>query len=1109
MTAETSSRRRHKVHAVVAAILGAATTSGALLGTSRANAQQAADQSPQAGASGPAAPAGAASAPVQLEEITVTGSRIKRTTDFTTPTPTTVIDASTMESLGIVNVGQALQMTPTNLSAFTPATTGNSPYFVGSYIPDLRGLNPYFGTRTLTLIDTQRAVPTNQGDGFDLNFIPQVLVQRIDTVTGGASAAYGSGAMSGVVNIILDRKLEGGRINADFSETSHSDARDRHVSAAFGQGFFDDRLHLVIGGEYEKQDGLGCQDVRTWCAQDQGLYPIAYAPLTYQSTDVYGTNLRDAQVNANGVFYNGAPGATTSLQSNAEGSGLEPYYGGVIPPLGPIFASPGATAVGGDGVPNNQYSYLESPVNRGVITGMATFAVTDDIELKVDLNWGKVETIQPLNPGLVEPGSPLSPNVVSSNAYLDSGEVTQLTSLLGPGPWTFSKDWSGLLNPTQDFSTDLKRAVVGLDGKFGQSSWTWEVYSEFAEALHEQQENNLRSNSLSMAMDSIIGPDGQPECRVSQPGGLAAAALQDAGMGFFPSYATAYLGTASTPLPDGLTQGQVLEALASACVPINPFGAQPPSAAALNYIMGELDERTRNTQTDVAFNTSGDYFKGVGAGPFSAAFGVEWRQETIHNDEVSCAPGDTLCQAQIVDFCCQYGDPFGGDDTIEEGYLETSLPLLKDLPLAHMLTFDLAARESRYDNRALYGDVVNLQEQQDPGSTVEAKHDLFTWKASAEYEPVESVRFRGSYSQDSRAPDFRELYYGQTVLPGGFYGYCGRAPLSDPCAWYEIGDVNLEPETSRTSTFGVVLTPKDVLSGFQFSADWFRIHITNAISQPNALLYESECQAGVSSFCNTFQFNNNYYLPSACNTTTCNPVPAGTPGAVSGAAAYAAGASNVTTFAIPYFNGAFYDERGVDFSLNYVMLLPDGSSLATRMLTTWTGEQVYQNSPYSPVLSLLGQTGAAAFASDDVPAPRWQGNMSITWAKEGFSLTPNMRWLGHGVMSNQYVTESQPALYARVVAGNDSSLTPYGYTALACYEGQIHCNYVPSYFVFGLNTAYSFSRSSNLKGLQVFMQVNNLLNKTPPFANGTQGGTNPVFFDTLGLDWRAGFRYAF
>ncbi|MGH8149518.1 MAG: TonB-dependent receptor plug domain-containing protein, partial [Steroidobacteraceae bacterium] len=160
----------------------------------------AAQQSTSANASAKAsAGSSGAQQTVQLQEVEVTGSRIKRTTDFTTPTPTTVIDSETMQSMGIVNVGQALNQIPANVSEFTPTAAPNSPFYSGAYVPDLRGLNGFFSTRTLTLIDGRRAVATNTSDSFDLNFIPQVLVQRIDTVTGGASAAYGSGAEAGVI----------------------------------------------------------------------------------------------------------------------------------------------------------------------------------------------------------------------------------------------------------------------------------------------------------------------------------------------------------------------------------------------------------------------------------------------------------------------------------------------------------------------------------------------------------------------------------------------------------------------------------------------------------------------------------------------------------------------------------------------------------------------------------------------------------------------------------------------------------------------------------------------------------------------------------------------
>ena len=104
-------------------------------------------------------------------------------------------------------------------------------FFIGSTLANLRGLNPFFGTRTLTLVDSRRFIPTTQGDAVDLNFIPSIMIQRMETVTGGASAAYGSGAISGVVNIILDKRLQGIKFDADYGLTDRGDGKNMRIGS--------------------------------------------------------------------------------------------------------------------------------------------------------------------------------------------------------------------------------------------------------------------------------------------------------------------------------------------------------------------------------------------------------------------------------------------------------------------------------------------------------------------------------------------------------------------------------------------------------------------------------------------------------------------------------------------------------------------------------------------------------------------------------------------------------------------------------------------------------------------------------------------------------------
>src|SRR5271168_1702250 len=167
-----------------------------------------------AGNEGPAAPSTSkpADSGEQLEQIVITGTHIASTSTFTTPTPVTVMDASTIQSLGLVSVNDIVNEIPQNSNFTSAANVGLGNFNIGAQFANLRGLNPFFGTRTLTLVDTQRVVPTSSGGAVDLNMIPSIMIKRVDVVTGGASAAYGSDAVAGVLNVILDNKFEGAKI---------------------------------------------------------------------------------------------------------------------------------------------------------------------------------------------------------------------------------------------------------------------------------------------------------------------------------------------------------------------------------------------------------------------------------------------------------------------------------------------------------------------------------------------------------------------------------------------------------------------------------------------------------------------------------------------------------------------------------------------------------------------------------------------------------------------------------------------------------------------------------------------------------------------------------
>lgn len=282
------------------------------------------------------------------------------------------------------------------------------------------------------------------------------------------------------------------------------------------------------------------------------------------------------------------------------------------------------------------------------------------------------------------------------------------------------------------------------------------------------------------------------------------------------------------------------------------------------------------------------------------------------------------------------------------------------------------------------------------------------------------------------------------------------------------------------------------------SADWFHIKINDAIQQANITLTEQECRAGNAAACAGMTFTNTVYADGS-----------------SGVTAWQHGFYNATSVISQSFNGAFYEVKGIDFSANDVQSIGKLGTLTTRLLATWMDQQVFQNCNINfPGLttaqpcqsySILGQTGTGnTFLNDYTPDAKWRGSLLITWSNGPLSITPSMNFVGRGVRDYLGVTPKDGAAYTAALGGSNG-LHPMA------------DNHMPSYFLFNLNGTYSFENAPGLKGLEVFVQVNNVFNKTPPFgpgggafgANNNYGGTNPIFYDTFGLAWRAGFRLAF
>ncbi|MBO9711246.1 MAG: TonB-dependent receptor, partial [Caulobacter sp.] len=182
----------------------------------------------------------------------------------------------------------------------------------------------------LTLIDTKRVVATTAGGGVDVTLVPSMLVGRTETVTGGASAVYGSDAIAGVVNIILDKSLEGFKAQADYSVTTHGDGDDWHAAAAYGTGFADGRGHVIVGAEYQNTSAIGnCAEVRSWCAKGYSTfnnteYATPGAPGYGQPHYVIGPNAT--------IAYSSSTGALSPCLFFVPGAGFCAYVPAVTGP---------------------------------------------------------------------------------------------------------------------------------------------------------------------------------------------------------------------------------------------------------------------------------------------------------------------------------------------------------------------------------------------------------------------------------------------------------------------------------------------------------------------------------------------------------------------------------------------------------------------------------------------------------------------------------------------------------------------------------------------------------------------------------------------------------
>ncbi len=554
------------------------------------------------------------------EPIVVTGSRIARS-GFDTPTPVTMVGAEQIGRQGATTVADVLNEIPAFRPQATPATTAIFMNNIGASTADLRGLG---ANRTLVLIDGRRVVPaTVAGGGFaaantvDLNMVPTSLIERAEVVTGGASSVYGSDAVAGVVNLILDTDLQGLRSSIQFGKAEAGDDEEIVVSLAGGTSFADGRGRFVAGVEYVNDQGTGGCYSRDWCAQS---YNTISNPgrVGGQAATLIVPNARTATATNNGII---AFGPLRGTEFRPDGSTFQHDYGTYYG--AGIFQSGG----GDEQLAFYQHYPISSPSERLNSFAHAEFDLNDALTVFVEGSYGRVEGstrgaqrrdlfTSPTSGILIQRSNPFLPASVASQ--MDANGLTSIR---------IGRIWNDIGPQVGSVTRETYRGVAGVEAELG-GSWTLDAYYQFGRTDYSQIGWNTTVNSrMAFALDAVRDP---------ATGGVACRAT-----------------LAGNPLAAG-------------CVPLNPFGEGSPSDAAIGYVTDTAMQTTKLTQHVAAFSVQGDLVD-LWAGPLGVAAGAEFRQDR--------AEGTADPISRALDFYTSPGNPIDGEIEVWEGFVEAVLPV--------------------------------------------------------------------------------------------------------------------------------------------------------------------------------------------------------------------------------------------------------------------------------------------------------------------------------------------------------------------------------------------------------------------------------------------------
>ncbi|HUQ11916.1 MAG TPA: TonB-dependent receptor [Steroidobacteraceae bacterium] len=972
----------------------------------------------------------------ELNTITVTGSRTI-TDAVRSPTPLTSVDISALAVTTPSDVADALNKLPSILGGRTPRNQGNGGTNNGGNTLSLRNFGP---SRTLVLLDGHRLAPSNQDGSVNIDVLPQMLVERVDIVTGGASAIYGSDAVAGVVNYVLDKDFTGLTVKADLGQSKYEDGDEYQFGAAWGTSLFSDRGHFEVAARIRHQDMIpisarpGGKDGQAWLltgngrVPDTGPGPINPANRPFEFTP-YAR-----------VFNSGPAG---NVQCNAVGWTLPPTClfnnytfneaGALVPMVHGTPSASGGVESGGDG------SYIKYGTFRSELDAKDIFArfsldVGESANWYVQGSWAEAENASDWIQWVVSPNNGRPNTLFANNPYLSPTVQGQLganipcsdpvasagrrclpstpptspqTGSTPPPPPNvpifalprYFNDVDGQPvneNPNRLYRTlgDQKawNVETGITGDLG--GFSWEAYYVHGVSELTVTNPNNTDNAKYLASLDAVNDNGTIRCWVTTQ----------------PQFASLYPG----------------------CVPANITDPGGLSADAYNYLRTSTSWLLTQEMDNVGASIGGNLWGlGLPAGDITANLSVDARWSTyvmesdfLPSDFVNCT-GLRMCLAAggaaPLRWVQNTNAPVDAKNHVYEGALEFNIPLLKEAPGFQDVSTNLAYRWTKY-------------------STFDA---VESWKLGLNWQIVDSLRFRSTLSSDIRAPNLNDLFQPAGVtstsyndrLTGGSAQGMRLATRGNPL---------LTPEEAKTFTAGVVFTPT-FLPRFNLSLDFWETRLTHAITN---LSYANDsvqaiCLASAPSYSSpvcdlavrpiTNPSDPNYLNPAVNMPTEVRSAPV---------------------------NAALLKTKGYDLQLDYNWELA-GGQFSLRHLVS-----------YQPVNSTL-TTPTSAFYTWAVQ-PHWLQTTFLSYKNGSFGVSLQNRWLGStSVKTSNNLLNGPPG-------GNQNYL-----------DASLDANNVVD---ITLNKEFEVAGGT----MDAFLTVSNLLDERAPLFP-SNSGLPGLFYPTLGF----------